>query len=132
MTQPFLRFDDFEPGRLLGTHEDLVTPELLAEWQRLYPWDAAPPGQAPAAMATALVMRAYLQVAAPRPPGNVHAAQQLRLHAPPDIGEPIRTQVWCESRELRRERRHVGFRTVSTGRGERPLFEGGLRLVWAA
>jgi hypothetical protein len=77
-------------------------------------------------------LRAYLRGITPRPPGNVHAAQRLHLHAAPQPGERVMTQIWCEGKEIRRERRHVFFRTVSTGRDGRPLFEGGLRLIWAA
>ena len=101
MNTSFLRFDDFEPGALLGSVTDMLEERLLADWQRLYPWETAVAGEAPASLAVALVMRAYLRVVAARPPGNVHAAQRLLLHAPPRTGERITTQVWCDSTEIR-------------------------------
>ena len=83
-------------------------------------------------MAVVAMMRAYLHVVAPRPPGNVHARQQLQMHALPRLGESMRIAVTCAGKELRRERRYVDLRVRATGEGGRALFEGLLSLIWAA
>ncbi len=90
-----------------------------------------PASKSPLGMATVLMMRAYLHVVAHRPPGGVHARQKLELTASPRDNEPVITVVWCDSKEIRRERRfvHLGFR--ATGEGGRQLFTGLITVVWA-
>jgi hypothetical protein len=126
-----MTFDRFMAGAQIGTTTDCVDGELLGSWRRLYPWDVPVTDEVPAGMICALVMRAYLAVVTPRPQGNIHASQAIRLHARPRQGESLRTVVSCAGKELRRERRFVDFATRSTGDGERRLFEADLRLIWA-
>ena len=78
------------------------------------------------------MMRGFLTVVAPRPPGNVHARQQLKLAALPREGEVIRTTITCVNKELRRERRYVELQALGTGDGGRPIYDGRLTLIRAA
>lgn len=126
-----LLFDGFRPGAVMGRSTERVDEKLLASWRALYPWDVPAPGELPAGVATVLVMRAYMKVLAPRPPGNIHARQRLALAAPPRIGEEVTTEIRCAGKELRKERRYVDVETRSTGANGRALFNGAMTLIWA-
>ena len=128
--QPFL-FDDLVPGVELGQAIGVYDESMTFAWRRLFGQSTAPGAEA-AGIAVALMMRGYLSVVSPRPPGNVHVGQGLRLHALPQAGEQVRTVLACTSKEIRRERRFVEFSATATGQNERPLFDGQLTLVWAA
>ena len=122
-------WDDFAPGAALGAIEVTLSPDLFAAWARIDPGagaEAAPPG-----LMTALMMRAYTAVVAPRPPGNVHAGQALRILRAPAAGAVLRAEFGCAGKEMRRGRRRVAF-SVTMSDAEGPVLEGELRLVWAA
>ena len=134
-TAPVL-FEHFEPGRVMGAITQVYDDQQARRWQAIF-------GQAPAAdgspcaaegasMAVVAIMRGYLQIVTPRPPGNVHARQQLALHATPRPGEVMKVQVRCQGKEIRRERRYVELQAQATGAGGRPLFDGLMTLIWAA
>lgn len=123
-----ITFDRFAPGAVMGEAVEVFDAALGARWRRLFGESAAEG----AGVAVVMMMRAYLGIVAPRPPGNVHARQQLLLAALPRAGEAIRTVVTCESTELRRERRFVTLRATGTGEGGRAVYDGRLTLIWAA
>lgn len=128
-------FDDFVPGALVGEREQIYSAEQAQRWQAIFGApEQADGGHAAegASMAVVNMMRAYLEVVAPRPPGNVHAKQQLKMQAIPQQGESIRVAVRCVSKEMRRERRYVELGVTGTGAGDRALFEGLITLIWAA
>ena len=128
-------FDDFVPGAVLGEIELPFEHALAQGWQGIFgstPEAGAGGPAEGASMAVVMMMRAYLGVVTPRPPGNMHARQRLHLSGTPRVGERIRTVMSCEAKEIRRERRYVDLLAVGTGEGERPLFEGRLTLIWAA
>lgn len=78
------------------------------------------------------MMRAYLRVVAPRPPGNIHARQRLVLHGLPRLDERVRSCVYCLDKEIRRERRYLQLEVSGRGAGQRPLYTGQMQLIWAA
>ena len=126
--KPPVTFDDFVPGAILGEAIETFDPALAAGWQRIFgplPADGA-------AIAVVMMMRAYLAVVAPRPPGNIHARQGFVLAAQPQPGERIRTVVACVGKEMKRGRRHVEFVAVGTGGAGRPIYTGRMNLIWAA
>ena len=130
-----IRFDDFVPGRDMGATEVTYSDDLARRWQRIFgsATDGGAGGAAEAAgMAVVTMMRGYLNVITPRPPGNVHARQQLTVHALPRAGEVIRTTMSCVGKELRRERRYVELQASGTGDAGRPIYTGRLTLIWAA
>lgn len=135
MTAPPIRYADFQPGTLMGEHVEVYDAQQASRWQAIFGdrpasgADGAPEG---ASMAVVNMMRAYLHVVAPRPPGNVHARQQLHLQGLPRQGEAMRVAVTCASKEIRRERRYVELHVSGTGHGGRKLFDGRLSLIWAA
>lgn len=134
MSAPIL-FDDFQPGVLMGEQVEVYDAQQARRWQAIFgdqPEDGANGAAEGASMAAVNMMRAFLHVVTPRPPGNVHAKQQLRMHAVAQQGEAIRVSVVCAGKEMRRERRYVELKVRGTGRDERALFDGLITLIWAA
>lgn len=128
-------FDDFVPGAVMGECVEVYDAQQAQRWQAIFgdQLEEGANGSAEAAsMAVINMMRAYLQVVTPRPPGNVHAKQQLRMQALPEHGESVRVVVQCAHKEIRRERRYVDLHVQGTGRAQRPLFHGVIHLIWAA
>ncbi len=127
----FLTFNDFEPGKSFGTLTETPDPALLDQWSKLYPNDVVPPGAMPRGISTVLMMRAYMQLLQPRPPGNIHARQKMRLHSPIRPGDRISTELRCVSKEVRRERRYVTFEAHGTRQDGACCFEGVMTMIWA-
>lgn len=128
-------FDDFRPGAVMGEQVQVYDAQQAQRWQAIFgdqPQDGANGFAEGASMAVVNMMRAFLHVVTPRPPGNVHAKQQLRMQAIPQQGEAIRVTVQCAGKEMRRERRYVELKVQGTGTQGRPLFEGLITLIWAA
>jgi len=123
-------FDTFEPGKPIGTRTLTLGRELVEPWLMLYPEDRdgerMPPG-----MTAVVYSRAYSDILLPRPPGNVHAAQQFRIAQMPSIGDTLITSLSCEGKELKGDRRWVWF-TSETRRDDRTLlFSGLMTTLWA-
>ncbi len=132
MSGTLLLFDGFQSGAVMGRACERVDAALLGLWRQLYPSDALEPGELPEGIATVLIMRAYMKVLTPRPPGNIHARQRLELTALPQVDEDVITEVRCTGKRLHKERRYVEVATHSTGVGGRALFTGAMTLIWAA
>ena len=134
MTMP-ITFDDFQPGAVLGENVQTFDPELSMRWRGIFgdqPEDGARGVVEGASMAVVMMMRAYLGIVTPRPPGNVHTRQRFSLTEPPRQGESIRSVVTCMSKELKRGRRYVELQVQGTGEGGRSIYGGGMTLIWAA
>lgn len=135
MSSAPILFEDFQPGALMGEHVELYDAQQARRWQAIFGdqsdsgANGAPEG---ASMAVVNMMRAYLHVVTPRPPGNVHARQQLQMHGIPTPGESMRVAVRCAGKEIRRERRYVELAVSGTGNGGRQLFDARISLIWAA
>ena len=133
-TAPVL-FEDFQPGALMGECVQVYDADQARRWQAIFgsqPEDGADGPVEGVCMAVVNMMRAYLDVVAPRPPGNVHARQKLQMHGVPVQGEPMRVTVVCARKEMRRERRYVELQVSGAGEGGRKLFDGLITLIWAA
>lgn len=134
-TSPIL-FDDFIPGHTLGESIEVFDDQQLRRWGTIFETSDTGANQgsssAAASMAVVNMMRAYLHVVTPRPPGNMHARQVMKLGALPQHGETIRVVVRCADKFIKRERKHVELTVTGLGTGERQLFEGRLSLIWAA
>lgn len=128
-------FEDFQPGALMGERVELYRPKQAERWQAIFgnqPEDGANGAAQSVSMAVVSMMRAYLHVITPRPPGNVHTRQQLRMHNLPECGEAIRVTVHCAHKQMRHERRYVDLNVEGTGHEGRALFDGVISLIWAA
>ena len=132
MDEPLLTYDRFIPGQVLRSTPERASAEMLAQWQRLYPWDRCDAGALPAGMATALMMRAYMRTLTPRPPGNVHLRQELQLLGGIAASEPITTEFECVGKEIRRDRRYVELAVRGLADAGRPVFSGRMTMIWAA
>lgn len=132
MSAPIL-FDDFMPGTRMGETQLVYQSGLADQWEQIF---GAPSGDADriaegASIATVMMMRAYMAVVTPRPPGNVHARQQIVLDGVPRLNETVRTQVSCAAKEIRRDRRYVELQVNATGDGGRAIYRGRMTLIWA-
>ena len=130
-----ITFESFEPGTPMGESVVRYDEASAARWQAIFggTTDAGAGGAAEAAgMAVVMMMRGYLNVVTPRPPGNVHARQQFSLHNVPRSEEAICTTVSCVHKEVKRERRYVELQASGTGDGGRPIYTGRMTLIWAA
>ena len=125
-------FDSFEPGCVIGSATDTIDAPMLALWAQLYGNPGSPAGAVPMALVTPLLMRGYMRVIAPRPPGNVQVRKKIGLLAAPRLGEEVRTEFRCARKELRRDRRYVDFTARGTGEGGRELFTAEMTIIWAA
>jgi len=132
VSAPLLTFERFEPGRVIRSTPERVDAPLLAHWRTLYPHDRWAPGTLPLGLATVLMMRAYMRTLTPRPPGNMHARQQLRLHGAIGAGEDVITEFECTGKEIRRERRCVDLAVRGRATDDRLVFDGRMSMIWAA
>ncbi len=126
-----IAFDSLQPGSEIGRSEIRVDAELADAWFEIFP-DGRDADLLPAGMTMALVMRAYMAVVSPHPPGNIHARQRLRLGSPLRRGDVVQTIVICRSKQMRRDRRWVTFAVESRSDGDILVCEGEMTVVWAA
>lgn len=124
-------FDAFPVNTTLGTGELTLTDELVDAWMRLFPEERSD-GRMPAGMVAVVSMRAYAEVVAPRPPGNVHGAQHFTIVERPRRGERLVTVVSCLATEVKRDRRWVHLATETAGDDGTPRFRGRMTILWAA
>ena len=132
MTLAPVLFDDFAPGKMMGEFTETITADQLGEWWALYPWDGAVGERVPSGFATVLMMRAYVTVVAPRPAGNLHSQQQMRLSDAIRVGEAVTTSIECHGKEMKGTRREVELFARGRGSDGRPLYDGTITLFWAA
>jgi acyl dehydratase len=135
MSAQAILFEDFQPGALMGEQVEVYDAQQAQRWQAIFGDQAADGANGfaeGASMGVVNMMRAFLHVVTLRPPGNVHAKQQLRMRAMPQQGEAIRVAVHCAGKEMRRERRYVELKVQGTGTDNRALFDGLITLIWAA
>lgn len=132
--KPAILFDDFEPGRLLGSHTLVYDEALAKNWRRIFQdTEGCTYSQAEAAsIATLLMMRAYLAVVSPRPPGNIHARQSMVFATLPTIGDELDITIECRAKEVKRGRRYVELLALGKASDGPPIFQGVLTLIWAA
>lgn len=130
-----ITFEDFNPGAVMGESVEVFDEKLAQSWQKIFgdqSVDGANGAAEGASLAVVMMMRAYLNVVAPRPPGNVHARQRFSLESTPRQGEAIRTVIACVEKEFKRERRYVELQAWGIGEGGRSIFTGRMTLIWAA
>lgn len=128
-------YEDFVPGALIGERVEVYDAEQARRWQSIFGEEAEAGANGAAEGASMVVigmMRGYLNVVTPRPPGNVHARQVFRMHGIPQPGESIRIVVRCADKALRRERKYVELTVKGSGANSRALFDAVLTLIWAA
>ena len=127
-------FDDFVPGALMGERDEVYDATQAARWQALFGTQGSQDSvdAEAASMAVINMMRGYLNLVTPRPPGNMHARQRLQMRNLPEPGETIRVAVRCIAKEVRRERKYMELQVTGNGTQGRALFDAQLTLIWAA
>jgi hypothetical protein len=125
-------FDRFEAGQALGRHRETLDEASVREWLALFPGDRDFLPWMPPGLAIALVMRAYMHVLAERPPGNVHAGQDLEIVRLAEIGSPLTTALACAERTLAKGRRRIAFEATTTGDDGAVFFRSRVAMIWAA
>jgi hypothetical protein len=131
MTTPVLTFSSFAPGTLMGRAEMLLDAAAFQQWFELFPEDEQGTVM-PAGMVAVVTMRAYSEVVAPRPPGNVHGAQRFEIERLPLLGDRLVTEFRCVDKKLRGERKWVTFGSTTTGPAGKRFFTGRMTILWAA
>lgn len=131
MTNSALTFDDFTPGQKLGETENTIEPDLLKEWLDLFGQNDSQKNVAQASALTISMMRAYLETVSPRPPGNIHTRQKLKLINLPFPGETIKSQIWCHDKEFRKNRNYLYLNMEGKGENSRQIYTGQMTLIWA-
>ena len=124
-------FDDFEPGAALGCATFTVDDVFVERWLALYEGEPDTRPELPAGMTMPIVMRGYTEAVSPRPPGNVHAGQQLTIHRSPRVGERLTTTVWCQGKVLRSGRRWTRHGVRTNGDGDEARYEGVITILWS-
>ena len=124
-------FDSLPVAVTLGSRELTLTDDLVGAWLRLFPEDRGD-GRMPAGMVAVVSIRAYADVVAPRPPGNVHGAQRFEIVERPRVGERLVTAVAIRNKEIKRDRRWVHLATDTIGDDGTPRFRGRMTILWAA
>jgi len=132
MSKGTIYFDDFVPGRILGRLSESISDRQLLDWDELFGGSPSTGDSLPMGLSTVLMMRAYLQIVSPRPPGNLHTRQRLHLHSPVRIGEFVETTIVCTGKEMRGTRRLVELSATGKGDQSRPIYDGIITLYWAA
>ena len=130
MSQTIL-FEHFQPGVVMGETTEIFSAQLADRWHQIF-GNAQQTRARGAGLAVVMMMRAYLAVVTPRPPGNVHARQRFALQRAPEHGEPVTTRITCVSKELRRERRYVELEAHGRDATGAPMYHASMTLIWAA
>lgn len=127
-----LTFDRFEVGASFDPWMETPSEQMLASWKKLYGDAPGDHGELPGGMATVLMMRAYMHRVGPRPPGNIHARQQMTMRQAICQGDAITTVLRCIHKEMRKERRYVTLEAMAHNQRGEPCFTGVMTLIWAA
>lgn len=133
--KPVLTFSDLTPNAIIGQHIDVFDQKMADRWKSIFintSNGSSDDGALRASIAVVLAMRAMLLVAAPRPPGNVHARQYIKTYALPKLNETVISEVSCLHKEIKRERRYVDFGVVGKSDDGHPIYEARMSLIWAA
>ena len=124
-------FERFEAGALIGSSSQQISEEIVESWTSIYePLNGRE--SLPYGITQLVTMKAYADVVAPRPPGNIHAAHRCHLYELPTISNVLTADVYCIEKYVRRNRNMVDFRVdVKDAVSGRPLCQSVLKICWA-
>lgn len=128
---PPILYEDFVVGQEVGECVLTYDETFVQGWQQIFGQAASPRAQA-ASVSLMLMMRAFLTIVSPRPPGNIHARQSLSFSSLPVLGDQLTVSAACLCRTLRKERRYVELSVKALNQRGQPVFAGVLTLIWAA
>jgi 3-hydroxybutyryl-CoA dehydratase len=141
---PRAYFDDLEPGQLWGTSEWKATPEACTAWQQAtgddcpiyhdtettrassYGGPIVPPG-----LAFVYLSDCIQDLLRDKPPGGIHARQQLKFHQPVRPGDVLTTSLSVRDKYLKRGRKYVEFETQTVNQAGQTVLTGLRTSIWA-
>lgn len=128
-----ITFDHFKVTQDFGSVVQRVDDSMIESWKKIYGDNGvSADSEIPEGMMQALAMRAFLNLVTPRPPGNIHLGQTMRLHAVANLDDLISVSVVCAGKQIRKERKIVQLAVSGrTDRGK-AVFDGEMTLIWAA
>ncbi len=130
-TPTMWKFDDFEPGVVIGRKQMSLTPSFFEQWVALYP-RSNNSGSVPMGAVALILMQAYTSVIENRPPGNVHVGQRCTLHRLPHAEALMEASVKCLEKRLSGERRIIQLLIeVTDATRHDSLMSGLMTLFWA-
>lgn len=122
-------FASLRQGQEFGETQVTIDAERIAEWTAIYGksgGDGVPPG-----LLVVEMMRVYLDLVQPRPPGNIHAGQKLRcIEMDVPKGATITASVRCLKKTERKGRNWVHFGVVLR-LADRDILQGEIQTIWA-
>ncbi|TPP05014.1 hypothetical protein [Rhizobium glycinendophyticum] len=122
----------FEEGQDLGTSMLSIDDAKLRLWAAIFdrPYCAAK-RQPSNSLLISVMMEAYLFVAQPRPPGNIHAGQKLHLSGrAPRMDEALIVTTRVTKKEERKGRKWLTFESRIVSGGD-ALLTGEILTIWA-
>jgi len=128
---PPILYKDFVIGQEMGDCTLTYDETFVQGWQQIFGQTALIRTQA-ASVSLILMMRAFLTIVSPRPPGNIHARQTLSFSSLPVLGDQLTVSAACLSKTMRKERRYVELGVKALNQRGQPVFAGVLTLIWAA
>ena len=143
MTQELLTFDQIPVPSEWGSRTFTVGEETIKSWIDIigdrhplyvdaaaakkagYEGVLAPPGAWPL-----FILDAILKSIPGRPPGGVHARQELEFGVPIRVGDVLTTTVRIADKYLKRERRYVIQETTTTNQRGEVVLIGRMTSIW--
>jgi len=137
-------FDDLEPGQIWGTNTWEATPEACTAWRRAtgddcpvyddtestrassYKGPIVPPG-----LAFVYLSECIQDLLRDKPPGGVHAKQQLSFHEPVCPGDSLTTSLSVRNKYMKRGRKYVEFETETVNQHGKKVLTGLRTSIWA-
>ena len=128
---PVWTFDSFREGVVIGSSTQKIDADFSEQWLSIYePLDGRK--DLPYGVVQLVTMKAYAEVVAPRPPGNIHAAQQCFVHEIPGVERALFSEVSCIAKHNRRGRKMVDFKVDTRDlESQRPMCSSVLKICWA-
>ncbi|HLU04045.1 MAG TPA: hypothetical protein VKZ94_14885 [Advenella sp.] len=126
-----LTYDSFTPGTELGDWQEPVDAGLIATWDSLFGASEQDQPARQTGLCIALMMRAFLKVVTPRPPGNIHARQLMTIENLPQAGDSVHSKIRCIDKQIKRGRRYLDLEVTGYDANQRPLYVGKMSLIWA-
>lgn len=126
-------FDKLVPGVTVGAERQVVSQDLLSRWYELYGVSPLDAQEVPMGLVSVFSMQAFMNIVAPRPPGNIHVGQEFKIIRLPKPGGYFTNRISCVDKFKRKERRVVQLQASAVCEESRDkLFDARMTIFWAA
>lgn len=103
-----LTFDSFTIGAPIGSERLVLSQDWVDAWYRIYR-PGQPADRITAGLLMAVMMRGYMKIVAPRPPGNIQSRHCITFQNDVAIGATVQITLACTAKTLRKDRRWITF-----------------------